>query len=86
MSFSVRSRNRSSDTRTCSTCIHDGCCEGLPHCGGSCWQNAYGECANCGKQVHLEMAHEDGDEIFCSEECAIEYRNNHEEEDEEDGD
>ena len=45
-----------------------------------------GECANCGKQVHLEMAHEDGDEIFCSEECAIEYRNDHEEEDEEDGD
>lgn len=83
MSYSVRSRNRSSCTRTCSTCIHDGCCEGLPHCGGSCWQNAYGECANCGKQVHLEMAHEDGDDIFCSEECAERYRADNEEEDEE---
>ena len=38
MSFSVRSRNRSSGTRTCATCIHDGQCDGLPNCGGSCWE------------------------------------------------
>ena len=68
--------------RTCLTCIHDGCCEGLPHCGGTRWQNAYGECANCGARVPLEMAHEDGDEIFCCEECAVQYRADNEEEDE----
>lgn len=86
MSYSVRSRNRSSGTRTCSTCIHDGQCDGLPNCGGSCWQNAYGECAQCGEPVHFELAYEDGDEIFCSEECAEKYRaDNEEEEDEEDG-
>lgn len=22
---------------TCATCAHDGCCEGLPHCGGRYW-------------------------------------------------
>lgn len=80
MIFSVRSRNRSSGTRTCSTCIHDGCCEGLPHCGGTCWRSAYGECAQCGEPVHLEMAYEDGGEIFCSEECAEKYRADNEEE------
>ena len=66
--------------RTCSTCIHDGCCDGLPHCGGTCWQNAYGECANCGARVHLEMAYEDGDKIFCSDKCAGQYRADNEEE------
>lgn len=73
MSFSVRSRNRSSGTRTCSTCIHDGQCDGLPNCGGSCWQNAYGECANCGARVHLEEAFEDCGEIYCSKECMEEH-------------
>lgn len=86
MSYSVRSRNRSSGTRTCSTCIHDGQCDGLPNCGGSCWQNAYVECAQCGNQVHLELAYDDGGGIFCSEECAEQYRaDDDEEEDKEDG-
>ena len=22
---------------TCANCAHDGCCEGLPHCGGRYW-------------------------------------------------
>ena len=68
----------------CDTCAHDGCCE--HYCGGAYWSDAYGECAQCGEPVHLEMAYEDGDEIFCSEKCAEQYRaDNEEEEDEEDG-
>ena len=56
---------------TCATCVHDGCCDGLPNCGGTCWQNAYGECAQCGNPVRLddvEWQSEDGS-IFCSESC-----------------
>lgn len=57
--------------RTCSTCIHDGCCIGLPHCGGSCWAPAFGPCAECDRAVPLddvEWQSEDG-HIFCSEKC-----------------
>ena len=25
---------------TCSTCAYDGCCDGMPHCGGTCWVSA----------------------------------------------
>ena len=25
----------------CRTCEHDGCCEGLPHCGGKYWVSAW---------------------------------------------
>lgn len=76
MNFSVRSRNRSSGTRTCATCIHDGQCDGLPHCGGTCWQNAYGECERCGGRVSLEDVEyqtDDGKHIFCSAECLDEW-------------
>ena len=24
--------------RTCSSCAHDGQCDGLPFCGGNCWE------------------------------------------------
>ena len=57
-------------TRTCSTCIHDGCCIGLPHCGGSCWAPAFGPCAECdvfdycqGNGMHLRDG--DGQLMLC---------------------
>lgn len=59
----------------CHDCIHNGQCDGLPRCGGSCWEPAYGECAQCGGLVNLddaEFSTEDG-EVFCSEECMKKY-------------
>ena len=56
----------------CGDCIHYGCCDGLPYCGGSAWAPAYGECAQCGGRVHLddvEWETEDGKHYFCSEGC-----------------
>lgn len=26
--------------QTCENCAHDGCCEGLPNCGGRYWEEA----------------------------------------------
>lgn len=75
--------------RTCSSCIYDGCCEGLPYCGGSSWSPAYGECAQCGGTVRLddvEWETEDGEHYFCSEECMDKWlEENSEEEEAEDG-
>lgn len=28
---------------TCATCAHDGCCDGLPNCGGRHWVEAVDE-------------------------------------------
>lgn len=74
---------------TCANCAHDGCCEGLPHCGGTCWAPAFGECDQCGRQVLLEDVEwesEDGKHIFCSEKCMNEWAaDNAEEEEADDG-
>lgn len=73
----------------CGDCIHDGCCVGLPHCGGSAWAPAYGECEQCGARVHLEDVEyetEDGKHIFCSEGCMNEWLAENGEDDEEGGD
>ena len=52
----------------CDTCAHDGCCE--HYCGGAYWSDAYGECAQCGCEVLLEMADvTHGDLVFCCLEC-----------------
>lgn len=73
----------------CGDCIHNGCCDGLPHCGGSAWAPAYGECEQCGGRVHLddvEYETEDGKHIFCSEGCMNEWLAENGEDDEEGGD
>jgi len=88
MSYSVRSRNRSSGTRTCATCAHDGQCDGLPNCGGTCWQDAFSECAQCGERFRDEGDYrsEDG-HYFCSEKCLEDWERDHEsDEGEETGD
>ena len=89
MSYSVRSRNRSSGTRTCATCAHDGQCDGLPNCGGSYWEDAYTECAQCGERFRYEDSdwENEAGQLFCSEKCLNEWENDHkdEKEDEEDG-
>lgn len=75
------------NNRTCSTCAHDGCCDGLPNCGGCRWKPAYGECAECGALVLLvdvEFEDEDG-RIFCSEDCMDEYHADDEEQEADDG-
>lgn len=71
---------------TCATCAHDGCCEGLPHCGGTYWDPAFGECAQCGREVLLEDAEfaDDDGHIFCSEECMNEWAADDAEEEEAD--
>ena len=52
----------------CDTCAHDGCCE--HYCGGTYWSDAYGECAQCGASVLLEMVDiTHGDKVFCCEDC-----------------
>ena len=52
----------------CDTCAHDGCCE--HYCGGAYWSDAYGKCAQCGREVLLEMADvTHGDKVFCCPEC-----------------
>lgn len=80
MSFSVRSRNRSSGTRTCSTCIHDGQCDGLPHCGGGSWSDAFTDCTQCGRRFRYEDSDWENDDgqLFCSEECLNEWEHDHE--------
>lgn len=76
----------SRNSHGCGDCIHDGCCEGLPHCGGGSWAPAYGECEQCGARVHLddvEYETEDGKHIFCSEGCLNEWESDHADEGEE---
>ena len=55
----------------CGTCAYDGCCDGLPYCGGSRWVDAYGECAQCGCRVLREDVEYEGKngEILCSQDC-----------------
>lgn len=35
--------------RLCRDCIHDGCCDGLPYCGGTKWKPARVQCEKCGE-------------------------------------
>ena len=69
----------------CGDCIHYGCCDGLPFCGGTAWRPAYGECDHCGGRVHLddvEWQTDDGKYIFCSEKCLRQWEDDNREEDE----
>ena len=67
---------------TCATCAHNGCCDGLPNCGGSCWTSAFAECPQCGEEFRDEgdWQSEDG-KSFCSETCLGEYEAQQQEED-----
>ena len=56
--------------RGCSTCIHDGCCENLPYCGGAHWSPAYGKCSRCGAEIALDDCEEDADGNPLCHECA----------------
>lgn len=53
----------------CRGCVHDGCCDGLPYCGGSCYQSAYEDCERCGKTCYWEDLNPEG---LC-EDCAEDY-------------
>lgn len=68
-------------TRTCATCAYDGCCDGLPRCGGIYWVNAFRECDNCGEEFRDEgdWKSEDG-HSFCSEKCLKEWESEQAEE------
>ena len=59
----------------CRTCAHYGCCDDLHYCGGSCWVDAYGECAQCGRGVLAEDAEfsDDDGHVFCCEECYLDW-------------
>lgn len=46
--------------KNCSTCLHDGCCENLPYCGGLSYVPRYGECSVCGRTFDRELM-ESGD-------------------------
>lgn len=54
--------------RLCRDCYHDGCCEGLPYCGGTYFLSARVECEGCGKVVLREDVDEDGLCADCAEE------------------
>jgi len=56
----------------CSTCYHEGCCDGLPYCGGSKWRPAYAECEHCGSVRHVDDLDDDGLCYECAEERARE--------------
>lgn len=69
---------------TCSTCAHDGQCDNLHHCGGSCWESAFVECDQCGCEIHFEevdFSDEDGHN-WCSEECMNDWQADNGEEEE----
>lgn len=53
--------------RLCKDCYHDGCCEGLPYCGGTYFQRAV-ECKVCGKVVLDGDVDDDGLCADCAEE------------------
>ena len=61
------------------TCVHNGCCDGLPYCGGSAWVNAYVQCAGCGREMHYENAVELNGRDYC-EDCAANVEEEAEEE------
>ena len=69
---------------TCATCAYDGCCDGLPHCGGRHWVDAFTECAQCGERFRDvgDWRSEDGRK-FCSEKCLEEWKRDNESDDEE---
>jgi hypothetical protein len=76
----------SHNRHTCATCAYEGCCDGLPNCGGSCWKSAFSECDNCGAEFRDEgdWQGEDGEHSFCSEACMEEWMLEHPNEEEED--
>lgn len=69
---------------TCSTCAHDGCCDGLPRCGGSCWVSAFSKCDRCGCEFRDDgdWQSDDGEHSFCCEECLNEWCEEHPNEEE----
>ena len=70
---------------TCATCAYDGCCDGLPNCGGSCWVSAFSECDQCGAEFRDDgdWQSEDGEHSFCSEACLEDWECDHQSEEEE---
>ena len=65
----------------CRDCIHDGCCDGLPYCGGLRWESAYTECDQCGREFPREDAITDvAGHAFCCDECAVAWEADNEEE------
>lgn len=73
---------------SCSTCRHNGSCDDLHYCGGTCWESMYAECAQCGKRIvaeDAEFSDEDGN-VWCSEECVEKWEKKNEEESEDEDD
>ncbi len=56
--------------RTCETCRHDGQCDGLHYCGGSCWESVVMVCEICGRPCLCDEATETADGRWVCEECA----------------
>jgi len=69
----------------CSDCIHDGQCDGLPNCGGSCWQDAFTECPQCGERFRYEDSdwENEAGQVFCSEDCMEAWERDHQGEEDE---
>lgn len=40
--------------RKCAECYHDGCCEGLPYCGGRSFKPSHEKCVVCGEYRHVD--------------------------------
>ncbi len=55
---------------TCSTCIHDGCCNDLPYCGGAYWRWREVECMDCGREFNPDDEGEFVDDRWLCESCA----------------
>ena len=60
--------------RSCTTCMHDGQCDGLHRCGGKYWQSRFAKCAVCGEWINLDNDDwdEDDDGGYCHEACCAE--------------
>ena len=52
----------------CEDCIHDGCCDGLPRCGGVYFQSRWVICECCGDTVTVDDCEVmDNGDVVCNE-------------------
>lgn len=49
----------------CKDCVHDGCCDDLPYCGGMYFQSRFIECERCGEEFDPELSKHGGEDSLC---------------------
>ena len=55
---------------SCSSCLHDGCCDVLPRCGGKYLEPGFSSCGICGFEFPVDRLSNINGELLC-EKCAI---------------